>query len=165
MPQSPKPDPAKYKTCMDACQADTVGNFILGAAGALDPSAVMGMVSVAVDVFGGGINPIGSAFGTSSYFTYGDTGWQSPGATSMVGAGVSGIAAESAYPTGINRGIRQATKSNFSRSALTALFGRGGGNTLGGTFGKAIPVVGLYFAGKGASDFKKNCEKRCEQYL
>lgn len=150
---------------MDACQADTAGNFMLGAAGALDPSAVMGMVSVGIDVFGGGINPIGSAFGTSSYFTYSDTGWQSPGATSMAGAGASGIAAEAAYPTALNRGIRQATKSNFGRSVLNTLFGRGGGNTLTGTFGKALPVVGLYFAAKGASEFKKNCEKRCEQYL
>lgn len=151
---------------MNACLMDTANNFTLGAAGSFDPTTTMGWLSVAADVFGGGINPVGDAFGTSSYFSVSDTGLQNPSSNSMAGAGLTGIATGTGFSNSMNMAARSSTKGAFGKGVLNGLFGQGVGNTLskGGVLGKAIPLVGLYFAAKGASEFKKNCEQRCEKF-
>ena len=161
--QTPKP---KLNDCIMNCKADAVMNGALGVYGSI-PSPIQpiaALASLGVDLLGGGINPIGNAMGTSTYFTYSETGYPStPGGTSMVAANMTALGYAGAASWWSS--ARQALSSAFGSSTMRTLLGRGEGQSLLGTSGliggKAIPIVGTYLAIKGGKEFYNNCVKRC----
>lgn len=166
-PQTKQPrEPQKLNDCAMNCGGDAVMNAALGVYGSIpSPMApVAATASLYVDLLGGGINPIGNAMGTSTYFTFSETGFpSSPSATSLGSSNLTVISHAGSVDWWMS--ARRVVGSAFGGGAMRSFFGRGEGNTIMGKSGllggKVIPIIGTALAIKGGMEFYKDCVKRC----
>ena len=141
---------------------DVAVNTTPGVAGAFNP--IVGGVSVAVDLVGGGIHPVGDMFGTSTYWGVNDPNYQGPNLLSDSNAALTGLGDWMSGILGGTRQLRQMAKTSLGRGGLNSLFGRGGGQALAGRAGRGVTGLGIAASlAAGASDWH-GCEKKCEQF-